>query len=42
MTVVQSYPAAEAEVEAEPDFVATAEPVNSAPPPPPPAPVEAA
>jgi len=43
MTVVPSYPAAPAEEVEEPEFVATAEPVNSAPPPPPPpAPVEAA
>jgi hypothetical protein len=42
MTVVQTYPAPPAAAVAEPEFVATAEPVNSAPPPPPPAPVEAA
>lgn len=42
MTVSQSYPAVEAEVD-EPEFVAHVEPTNSAPPPPPPAaPVEAA
>ncbi len=43
MTVVQTYPAVPAAEVDEPEFVATAEPVNSAPPPPPPpAPVEAA
>lgn len=50
MTVVQRYPAVEAEADAEvemedaePEFVAAVEPVHSAPPPPPPpAPVEAA